>query len=98
MSGQLLPVGQRRYRKSIPDSHRQSLDTRIVWLWNQKFGTVQTIWQNSTDVLDKTACTLFLQAIMAKDLDSISQIFQRLEGGAINDEKLREQSEQQIRL
>lgn len=79
---------QRRFRSQIPDQHRVSLDTRIVWLWNQRFGTVQMIWKDSPDVLDHTAATLILQAIMAKDLDSIAQVFQRLEGGAVVDEDL----------
>ena len=34
----------------------------------------------STDMLDVTAATLILQAIMAKDLESIQQLFTRLEG------------------
>lgn len=78
----------RKFRGEIPELHRQSLDTRIQWLWNQRFGTVQTVWQKSTDMLDHTAATLILQAIMAKDLDSITLIFQRLEGGAVSDETL----------
>ena len=88
MSADNLPVitAQRRYRKVVPDSWRTSLDTRIQWLWHQKFGTVQMVWKESTDILDHTAATLILQAIMAHDLDSIDQIFQRLEGGATHDD------------
>jgi len=82
----LVPVADRRFRTRVPDSHRQSLDTRIMWLWNQRFGTVQMVWKDSKDVLDHTAATLILQAIMAKDLESIAQLFQRLEGGAVNDQ------------
>jgi hypothetical protein len=81
-------VVQRRFRGRVPEAHRVSLDTRIVWLWNQRFGTVQTVWKDSPDVLDHTAATLILQAIMGKDLDSIAQIFQRLEGGPVVDEDL----------
>ena len=80
----------RKFRTSIPEAHQASLDTRIQWLWNQRFGTVQMIWkasQENGNVLDHTACTLILQAIMAKDLESISLIFQRLEGGALLDEQ-----------
>lgn len=87
MSSALVPV-TRKYRKRIPESHRASLDTRIVWLWHQRFGTVQTIWKETPDVLDKTAATLILQAIMATDLDSITQLFQRLEGGALTDDEV----------
>jgi hypothetical protein len=79
---------RRHYRKSIPDAHRTNLDTRVRWLWNQRFGTVQAIKLNSDDVLDQTACTLILQAIMAGDLDSIAHLFRRLEGGAQFDEEV----------
>ena len=76
---------ERRYRKQIPARHQASLDTRIMWLWHQKFGTVQMIWKESKDVLDHTAAMLILQAIMAKDLKSIMLIFQRIEGGPRGD-------------
>ena len=76
----------RKFRKEIPSAHRQSIDTRLRWLWNQRFGTVQTIWKDSPDILDRTACTLVLQAIMAKDLNSIELLFLRLEGGAQDDQ------------
>lgn len=88
----LMPVS-RKFRKQIPDAHRSSIDTRLRWLWHQRFGTVQMIWKDSPDVLDHTACTLVLQAIMAKDLDSIAQLFQRLEGGALMDQELLEEDE-----
>lgn len=81
-----LPVTVRKFRKQIPDSHRTSLDTRIQWLWHQRFGTVQMIWKDSPDILDKTAATLILQAIMGRDLDSIEQLFNRLEGGPVLDQ------------
>jgi hypothetical protein len=80
----------RKFRHAVPDAHRQSLDTRLQWLWNQRFGTVQTIWKDTTDVLDRTACTLILQAILAKDLNSIQLLFQRLEGGSRPDEAVLE--------
>lgn len=78
----------RKFRTSIPEMHKVSLDTRLVWLWNQRFGTVQMIWKDSRDVLDHTAATLILQAIMGRDLDSIVQLFQRLEGAPITDEEI----------
>ena len=71
----------RKFRKRIPEAHQGSLDTRLVWLWNQRFGSVQTIWRDSEDPLDKMACTLVLQCIMGKDLNSIELLFQRIEGG-----------------
>lgn len=94
----VIPI-RRKFRGQIPEAHRGSLDTRIVWLWNQRFGTVQTIWKDSPDVLDHTAATLILQAIMAKDLESIAQILQRLEGGAVSDEdNLAKADDEQIRI
>lgn len=84
----LVPVPNRKFRRTIPQAHRSSLDSRIAWLWNQRFGTVQQIYKDSPDILDQTASILILQAIMAKDLQSISQIFQRLEGSPITDEQL----------
>ena len=81
----------RKFRREIPERHRQSLDTRIQWLWHQRFGTVQMIWKESTDTLDKTACTIFLQAVMGKSLDNIQLLIQRLEGGAREDVVLLEE-------
>jgi len=81
----LVVVRERRFRKSIPRQHQHSLDTRIMWLWNQRFGTVQSIWKHSPDLLDQTAATMFLQAILQRDLNSIALIFRRLEGGELED-------------
>ena len=83
----------RKFRTRVPAAHRQSLDTRLLWLWNQRFGTVQTIWQRSPDLLDHTAATIILQAILAKDLNSIQLLFQRIEGGALEDTKVAERAE-----
>jgi hypothetical protein len=88
MSELVTTTQTRKYRTSIPDAHKVSLDTRIMWLWNQRFGTVQMIWKDSTDVLDHTAATLILQAIMGRDLDSIIQLFSRLEGAPLVDDEL----------
>lgn len=92
----IVPV--RKYRKQIPDRHRVSLDTRIAWLWNQRFGTVQMVWRESKDVLDHTAATLILQAIMGKDLNSIEQLFSRLEGGTRLDTVLSDETVEAIRV
>lgn len=83
-------VPSRRWKGEIPKEHRTSLDTRLRWLWNQRFGTVQTVYLDSPDLLDRTAATLILQAIMGRDLRSIQQLFQRLEGGALHDSELTE--------
>jgi hypothetical protein len=86
MSAELVQV--RHWRNTIPEQHRASLDTRLLWLWHQRFGTVQMVYQKSPDILDKTAATLILQAVLARDLNSIKQLFQRLEGGAMYDEEV----------
>ena len=39
MSQDIQP--SRKFRHEIPEKHRGSMDTRIRWLWNQRFGTVQ---------------------------------------------------------
>lgn len=96
MSTELVQV--KKYRKGIPDAHRASLDTRLQWLWHQRFGTLQQVWKESKDVLDHTAATLILQAIMAKDLESISQLFNRLEGGPIGDVELAERAVSEVRI
>jgi hypothetical protein len=79
-------VAVRKYRRAVPREHRATLDTRIAWLWNQRFGTVQTIWLESDDLHDKLAATVILQAIVATDLNNIALVFKRLEGGALVDE------------
>lgn len=94
----VVHVPARKYRSSVPPEHQKSLDTRILWMWNQRFGTVQTIWQASKDLLDHTAATLILQAIMGKDLESISQVFQRIEGGALEDSEVAERAKPVMRL
>jgi hypothetical protein len=98
VASDLVAVENRRWRKTIPDKHRASLDTRVHWLWNQRFGTVQMVYNESDDMLDKTAATLILQAIMARDLVSIRQIFQRIEGGSVFDEELVEAQEKAMRI
>lgn len=86
----------RKFRGAIPEAHQVSLDTRLHWLWHQRFGTVQMVWkvsQQTGAVLDHTAATLVLQAIIGKDLESIAQLFQRIEGGARIDEDLLDEEE-----
>jgi hypothetical protein len=86
MSAEVVPI--RKFRREVPEEHRSSLDTRLLWLWHQRFGTVQTVYSHSPDILDVTAATLILQAVMARDLKSIQQLFQRLEGNAIYDKEV----------
>lgn len=87
MSGEVV---LKTYRTHVPQDHRASLDTRLRWLWMQRFGTVQTVYSRSEDILDVTAATLILQCIMARDLKSIQQLFTRLEGGAVSDKEVLE--------
>jgi hypothetical protein len=91
VSQEVVPI--HRFFREVPIKHRTNLDTRLLWLWHQRFGTVQTIYQSSPDILDVTAATLILQAIMARDLQSIRQLFQRLEGGAQYDTELARQDD-----
>lgn len=85
---------QFKYRSAVPDQHKASIDTRLRWLWNQKFGVVQTVWRDSKDVLDHTAATMILQCILAKDLQAIEMLFSRIEGGALNDDQVLERQTQ----
>ena len=102
MMGEVVPLNrdvtpsERRYRHAVPKEHRISMDTRVHWLWNQRFGTVQMVYLNSTDILDRTAAMLILQAIMAKDLRSIQQLFNRLEGGPKVDQAVQDDEAMRI--
>ena len=87
-----IELVQRKFRREIPKIHRLSLDTRLRWLWNQRFGTAQQVWKESPDLLDKTAATIVLQCIIGGgDLESIALLFRRLEGGPQGDEEVLEQ-------
>lgn len=81
-------VPTRRFRNDIPEEHRTSADTKLRWLWNQRFGTVQSIWQNTSDGDTKAAAALVLNAAYVGNLTSINLLLQRLEGGAKSDEDL----------
>ena len=96
MSREIAVPERRHWRKEIPKEHRTSLDTRLRWLWNQRFGTVQQIRLQSPDMLDVTAATTVLQAIMAKDLNSIKLLFSRLEGGAQMDDEVAEKTAMRV--
>ena len=78
---------RQNFRRSIPKEHRASLDTRILWLYNQRFGTIQQVYQSSDDLDDRTVASLFINAIWHRDLDSIAMIYRRLEGGPVTDEE-----------
>ncbi len=86
MSDELVPMY--KFRSEIPQEHCTSADTKLRWLWNQRFGTVQNIWQHTTDGDSKMAAALCLNAAYVGDITSISQLLHRLEGGALTDEDL----------
>ena len=86
-----VPVERKKFRRQVPAEHKDSIDTRLAWLWNQRFGTVQMVWKDSPDLLDHTAATIILQAVLAKDLNSIETIFQRIEGGSVPDTQVVEE-------
>lgn len=90
-------LAELKFRSEIPKDHRQSLDTRLVWLWNQRIGTVQTILQKTTDLQDRTAAELVMRAIYGDELRAIDLLFKRLEGGTRNDQVL-EDEEEALRL
>lgn len=92
-------VATRKFRAEIPEAHRGSLDTRLRWLWHQRWGTVQTIYMKSPDLDDHTAATLVIQAVLGDgDLNSIEQLVHRLEGGAIADREVLERGDEPIRV
>ena len=77
-----------KFRNTIPEKHRTSLDTRLVWLWNQRMGVVQSIWVNAADTLDKLAADMIVTAVSGDDLTAIQHLLHRIEGGAISDTEL----------
>lgn len=81
-------LAKKKYRQAIPPEHCGSIDTKLRWMWNQRFGTVQKIWQTTEDADTKAAATLLLNAAYAGDLSAISVVLNRLEGGALTDEDL----------
>lgn len=86
-------LSKKKYRSSIPEAHLTSIDTKLRWLWNQRFGTVQKIWQETEDAETKAAATLLLNAAYIGDLQAINIVLNRLEGGALTDQELLDFSE-----
>ena len=91
-----VEVRQGNYRHEVPKEYCASGDTRLYWLWNQRFGTVQRVYQETKDLESRLAATIILQAILMGDLESIKLLFRRLEGGPQMDEEVLEQN--QIRV
>jgi len=86
-------LANRKYRGTIPEEHCTSIDTKVRWLWNQRFGTVQRVWQLAEDAETKAAATLILNAAYVGDLSAIQVVLNRLEGGVLTDEDLLDFSE-----
>lgn len=86
-------LAKKKYRSTIPVEHLTTIDTKLRWLWNQRFGTVQKIWQETDDAETKAAATLCINAAFLGDLAAINQILNRLEGGALTDQELLDFSE-----
>ncbi len=84
----LAELAKKKYRGAIPEEHCTSIDTKVRWLWNQRFGTVQRIWMETDDAETKAAASLLLNAAYAGDMSAINIVLQRLEGGALVDEDL----------
>lgn len=72
----------RRMPSNIPEEHRTTDDTRIMWLWNQRLIVVQNIYLNTKNIRDRMACALVLGAAFQGNLASIELVFKRLEGGS----------------
>lgn len=81
-------LAKRKYRSSVPEEHSTSIDTKLRWMWNQRFGTVQKIWLETTDADTKAAATLCLNAAYIGDMSAINVVLNRLEGGVLTDEDL----------
>lgn len=84
-----------KFRSTIPEKHRATLDTRLVWLWNQRMGVVQTIWvAANADTLDRLAAEIIVNAVTGEDLTAIQHLLHRIEGGAISDVELSKRQEE----
>ena len=81
---------ERHWPTRIPPTHTASLDTRVLWLWNQRWGVVESVYHRSPDALDRFVAQLYIQAVLMKDLDTIRLLFVRLEGGAVDDVTIHE--------
>ena len=86
-------LAKKKYRSTIPEEHLTSIDTKLRWLWNQRFGTVQKIYMETEDAETKAAATLLLNAAYIGDLQAINIVLNRLEGGVLTDQELLDFSE-----
>ena len=80
----------RVYRSEIPPEHCTSDDARLLWLWNQRLGTAQSIFSRTRDLRTRMACSLILTCAMIGDLGAIELLLRRLEGAAVSDEAVLE--------
>lgn len=86
-------LAKKKYRSTVPEEHTGSIDMKLRWLWNQRFGTVQKIWQETEDADTKAAATLCLNAAYIGDMSAINIVLNRLEGGVLTDADLLDFSE-----
>ena len=88
MTTELVPVTAFKFRSNVPEDWRKSIDTRLYWMWHQRLGTIQSIREKTTDVLDRTAAELVMQAVYGDDLSSLMLLLRRLEGGPLGDHEV----------
>jgi hypothetical protein len=86
VSGEIVPI--RRPRTQTPKSVKDSTDTRMEWLWDQRLEVVGTIYLRSPDLLDVMAARTVLDATLSANLSSIELLLQRIEGGAVSDQTI----------
>lgn len=98
MSTDLVPVVTFKFRSNVPEDWRKSIDTRLYWMWHQRLGTVQMIREKTTDVLDRTAAELVMQAVYGDDLSSLLLLLRRLEGGPMGDREHQDDTEEPLRV
>lgn len=75
----------RRLLHNIPEEHRSSDDSRLMWLWNQRIIVVQSIYSRTDNIRDRMAASIVLSAAWTANLPSIELLLRRLEGGAMSD-------------
>lgn len=99
MTAELVPVTTYKFRSNVPEDWRKTIDTRLYWMWHQRLGTIQMIREKTTDVLDRTAAELVMQAVYGDDLSSLLLLIRRLEGGPMGDrERQRNGEDEPLRV
>ena len=86
MSGELVPI--KRPRIQTPKTAKDSTDTRMEWMWDQRLEVIGTIYLRSPDLLDVMAARTVLDATLMGSIASIELLLRRLEGGAVSDQTI----------